>query len=174
MSEIEPTPISPSLTSEFYLWLWFRSDEQAGRFDIGESGERIELYVDDRLAFRTPGENKATAVLTGDNPSETVEAKAALFGGKVLQELRIRIRRDERDFLVTFKGPELHLTRVKLPQVVADDDGTAVLDRVAAYDELVYMVGDLFTRFCRERASDEWSGTILDQLRSWVEGSMRA
>ncbi|TVQ90932.1 MAG: hypothetical protein EA397_10565 [Deltaproteobacteria bacterium] len=173
MSTTEPTPTPTTLGSEFYLWLWWRSEEEAGRFDVGESGERIELFVDDRLAFRIPGETKVTAVLTGDNASESVEAKAALFGGKILQELRVRLRRDDRDFVVTLKGPEVHLTRVKLPQVLGDNEFEAILDRMSSYDELVWLVGELFTAFGRERASDAWTQDIEPRLRAWVEGSVR-
>jgi hypothetical protein len=173
MSAEEPTPISPSLASEFYLWLWWRSEERQGRFELAKGGERIELFVDDRLAFRTPGETRVSAVLTGDQPSESVEAKAALFGGKVLHELRIRLKRDDRDFGVTLKGPELHLTRAKLPQVLSETESEALMDRVATYDELVYLLGQLFTSFAEERASSEWATEVEPRLRAWVEGSVR-
>lgn len=173
MSAIEPTPTPTTLGSEFYLWLWWQSEQSGGKFSVGESGERIELYVDDRLAFRIPGEIKVTAVLTGDNASESVEAKAALFGGKILQELRVRLRRDDRDFLVTLKGPEVHLTRVKLPQVLGDNEFEVILDRMSSYDELAYLVGELFTAFSTVRASADWASEIEPQLRAWVEGSVR-
>jgi len=106
--ESDVTPVVPHLAPEFYTWLWYRSDQSGGSFDL-DGGDnpvgRIELWVDDRLAFRVPGDKKVSAVLTGDNPAESLEAKAALYGGKVLHEVRLRIKRDERDFAVTLKGP---------------------------------------------------------------------
>jgi hypothetical protein len=173
MSAAEPTPVPPGLASDFYLWLWYVSQRDGGRFDLGATGERVELYVDDRLAFRAPGETKVSAVLTGDNPSETIEARAAVFGGKILQELRVRLRRDEQEFAVTLKGPELHLTRIKLPQILSESESEAILDRMARYDELVFIVGEIFEGFCAVRASDAWVGEVEPALRAWVQGAMR-
>lgn len=173
MSGAEATPIPPSLAPEFYLWLWYTSQQGGGRFDLPETGERIELYVDDRLAFRAPGETKVTAVLTGDNPSETIEARAAVFGGKLLQELRVRVRRDETEFVVTLKGAEMHLTRVKLPQILSETEGEALLDRMARYDELAWIIGQLFAAFCALRCAPEWDDRIEGELRAWVQGGVR-
>jgi hypothetical protein len=65
----------------------------------------IHLWVDDRLAFRRPEDTKVTAVMTGENPAASLEARAALAGGKVLQEIRVGLRRDDREFFFTLKGP---------------------------------------------------------------------
>jgi len=173
MSAVEPTPVPPTLSSEFYLWLWHGSQERSGRFDLGATGERIELYVEDRLAFRSPGETRVSAVLTGDNPAETIEARAAVFGGKILQECRIRIRRDDQDYVVTLKGPEMHLTGIKLPPFAAESESEAIVDRMARYDELAYVVGQLFEVFCAERTSSGWEQTVEPALRAWVQGGVR-
>lgn len=171
MSEqTEATPILPHLASEFYLWLWWKSENSGGSFDLGDPAGRIDLWVDDRLAFRIPGDKKVTAVLTGDNPSETLEAKAALYGGKVLNDIRLRIKRDDRDFVVTLKGPEMHMTRISLPQALQDSAEEAIYDRLFLYDELCFVVGALFTAFCDARLGSGWADDTVPALRRWVEG----
>jgi hypothetical protein len=167
-------PVPPFLAAEFYLWLWWRSEEQGGVFDFGEPVGRIDLWMDDRLAFRRPGDKKVTAVMTGENPAEALEAKAALYGGKVLQEVRIRIKRDDRDFVVTLKGPELYLTRVSLPQALAEGEGEAVLDRIYLLDELTFMIRALFTTFSEERVQTSWVTEVEPALRRWVEAAPAA
>lgn len=171
MSEqAEATPIIPHLAPEFYLWLWFKSENGGGSFDLGGEIGRIDLWVDDRLAFRLPGDTKVTAVLTGSNPSETLEAKAALYGGKVLNDIRIRIKRDDRDFVVTLKGPEMHMTRISLPQALQESAEEAIYDRLFLYDELCFVVGALFEAFSAERLSEDWGEVTVPALRAWVEG----
>ncbi|MFK7930569.1 MAG: hypothetical protein AB8H79_20455 [Myxococcota bacterium] len=171
MSEnAEATPVLPHLAPEFYLWLWWRSETGGGSFDLGEEAGRIDLWIDDRLAFRIPGDKKVTAVLTGENPSESLEAKAALYGGKVLNEVRLRIKRDDRDFVVTLKGPELHMTRISLPQALQDSPEEAIYDRLFLYDELWFVIGSLFQTFTDERLSDAWAEDTVPALRAWVEG----
>jgi hypothetical protein len=170
----EATPVIPHLSSEFYLWLWWTSENNGGSFDLGEDAGHIDLWVDDRLAFRIPGDRKVTAVLTGDNPAEALEAKAALYGGKVLHEVRIRIKRDDREFVVTLKGPEMHVTRASLPQALQDSEDEAIYDRLFLYDELVFLLGALFRAFGEARVADAWRSEMLPALRAWVEGGPRA
>ena len=49
--------------------------------------------------------------MTGDNPAATLEARAALAGGKILQEIRVGIRRDDREYAPRrSRGPTAHVT----------------------------------------------------------------
>jgi hypothetical protein len=166
----DPTPVVPHLAAEFYLWLWWRSELDGGTFDLGEPVGRIEAWVDDRLAFRIPGEKKVTAVLTGDRASEALEARAAVYGGKVLQELRLFIRRDDREFKVTLKGPEVHLTRASLPQQLQEAEDEAIYDRIFLYDELHFIIAGLFRAFAARRTTDAWAREDVPAIRAWVGG----
>ncbi|MEN0063531.1 MAG: hypothetical protein AAGA48_15380 [Myxococcota bacterium] len=170
MSEAEGLPILPHTAGEFYAWLWWASEQQGATFDLAEPVGRVELWVDERLAFRTPDDTKLIAVMTGDNPAATLEARAALAGGKVLQEMRVGIRRDEREFLATLKGPAAHLHAVKLPQVVADGGEEVLYDRIHLYEELCFIIEGLFREFARVRTSDIWSDEVLPALHGWILG----
>jgi hypothetical protein len=167
----EALPIVPHAAGEFYLWLWWMSESHRNGLEVNEQVGRIDLWVDQRLAFRNPEETRVSAVLTGDNPSETLEAKAAVYGGKVLQEVRLHIGRDEREFLVTLKGPEMHMAGLKLPQALKESPEEAVYDRLFLYDEIVFVIGGLFQRFASLRSSPAWSGTVVPAIMAWVEGA---
>jgi len=170
MSEAEGLPVLPHVAGEFYAWLWWASETRGAHFELGEPVGAVELWVDERLAFRNPDDTKVTAVMTGDNPAATLEAKAALAGGKVLQELRLGMRRDDREFLVTLKGPSMHLQSLKLPQVVDDGDEEILFERIHLYDEVVFVLGGLFAQFAAVRTSDEWAQDVLPGLHDWVLG----
>jgi hypothetical protein len=170
MSDAEGLPIVPHLSSEFYVWLWWASEAQGSVFDLPEPVGRIDLWVDERLAFRSANDTKVTAIMTGEAPSTSLEARAALAGGKVLQELRIGLRRDEREFTVTLKGPHLHVSGAKLPQVVSDGIDEVLYDRMFLYSELTLIVGALYRRFAALRVSDEWDAETLPALKAWVGG----
>jgi hypothetical protein len=163
-------PIPPHLAGEFYVWLWWASEDRGGTFDLGDPIGRVDVWVDDRLAFRQPGENRISAVMTGENPSTTLESRAALAGGKVLQELRVGIRRDEREFSLTLKGPPMHFSQVKLPQVVSEGGEEAMLDRMHLYEEISAVVAGLFRVYTRARVAAEWNDDDLPALRRWVVG----
>ena len=55
----------PHLTAEFFVWLWFASEREGGSMDVGEGVGLIDFWVDERLSFRSPDEDKPRAVLTG-------------------------------------------------------------------------------------------------------------
>ena len=99
MSGNEATPIPPHLAGELYLWLWWASEAWQGRFELDQPVGVVHIWVDDRLAFRRPDDTKISAVMTGENPASSLEARAALAGGKVLQDLKIGIRRDDLTWL---------------------------------------------------------------------------
>jgi hypothetical protein len=122
----EATPVPAHLGGEFYLWLWFVSERDSAEFELDKPIGAVQVWVDDRLAFRRPEDTKATAVMTGENPAASLEARAALAGGKVLQELRLGVRRDDREFTATLKGPGVMIGQLKVPQVLSDAPEEAV------------------------------------------------
>ena len=166
----EPLPMPAHLSAEFYAWLWWTSERQQGEFDLGGEFGAIDIWVDERLAFRHPAEGKVCAVMTGDNPSTTLEARAALAGGKVLQELRLGLRRDAREFYVTLRGAAMDFTQVKLPPLVKGSDDTVTYERMFLYEELSFVVAQLYQRFATERVSQQWGAEVLPAVERWVSG----
>lgn len=173
MSTGEVTPVPPHLAGEFYLWLWWASEQRQARFDLPAPVGTVHVWVDDRLAFRRPDETKVTAVLTGENPAASLEARAALAGGKVLQELRIGLRRDDREFVATLKGPGVFLGGLKVPGVLSEAAEEAVIDRMFLVEEVMLVVDGLLREFSAARASARWGIEVLPALRSWLLGDER-
>ncbi len=172
MSE-QATPIPAHLGSEFLLWLWYTSEVQQGRFDLAAPAGRVDVWVDDRLAFRQPTDLKVTAVVTGENPALAPEARAALVGGKVLQDLRLGIKRDDREYAVTLRGAALDVAALKLPQALADRTDEAVADRMFLVEELQLVVAALFTAFASARGTDAWTRQTVPAIRTWLVAGAR-
>lgn len=166
----EGLPIPSHLAGEFYAWLWFQSEKNGGAFSLPHPVGHVDVWVDERIAFRNPDEQKVAAVMTGENPSATLEARAALAGGKVLQDLRVGVRRDDREYTVTFKGPALHFQGLKLPQVVSDGGEEVILDRMHLYEEICLILAGLFRQWADLRSSGAWASEVLPELKAWVEG----
>ena len=167
----DPTPALPHLVTEFFAWLWYASERDGGTFAL-DDGTVFTFWVDDRLSFRLPDEDKARAVLTGESAAATLEARAALAGGKVVRDLRLALRREEREYAVTLKGLHLDLAGAKLPaELKASDAQEEVLyERMFLVDELWFMVGALYGRFAQERAGGAWASEHLPAMRRWASG----
>ncbi len=159
----------PHIASDFYLFLWFASEVGRGVIEPAD-GSPFSWWVDDRLSFRPAGEDKVNAVLTGDNPSTTPEARAALAGGKVLRDLRLALRRDDREYSVTLRGPNVAISGAKLPQQVKTGEPTEILlDRMFLYEELHWMLGTMFRRYAEERTAPGWAA-YAGRMREWASG----
>lgn len=170
MSANEATPIPPHLAGELYLWLWWASEEQQGRFELGQPVGAIHLWVDDRLAFRRPDDTKISAVMTGENPASSLEARAALAGGKVLQDIKIGIRRDDREFSLVLRGPGMFIGGLKVPQVLSEEKDEAVVDRMFLIEEVQFILDGLLQAFAAVRASPRWRDEVLPRMRAWLTG----
>ncbi|MCB9676006.1 MAG: hypothetical protein H6737_12860 [Alphaproteobacteria bacterium] len=172
MSEQDGLPVLPHLAGEFYTWLWWSSEVQGAVFSLPDPVGQIELWVDERLAFRNADDTKVTAVMTGEAPSTSLEARAALAGGKVLNDLRVGIRRDDREFTVTLKGPAMHITGAKLPQVMSEGIDEVLYDRMFLYGELSLVLAALYDTFAEKRVSAAWESEVLPGLRRWIGGEL--
>lgn len=168
----DATPIPAHIGPEFLLWLWWRSERDEARFDLEKPVGRISLWVDERLAFRRPSDLKVTAVLTGENPSTTPEARAALAGGKVVQELRIGMKRDDREYTATLRGSGVDISGLKVPQVMSEKEDDAIADRMFLYEEFVLVLSALMQAFAEERTSRDWSKQTLPTMRAWLAAEL--
>jgi hypothetical protein len=167
----EGTPAFPHLSLEFFVWLWYASEREGGSFFLGDELGRIDAWVDDRLAFRTADEDKVRAVMTGENAASTLEARAALAGGKVVADLRLNLRREEREYSVVLKGPHLDLQGAKLPAHQKGGEDELLYERMFLYEDLWFCIGALYRVFAVERASPDWGRGTVPAIRRWVGGA---
>ncbi len=160
--------LPPHVSADFYLWLWYTSEARGGRFTL-EDGTLVEVYLDDRLALRDTGEERPTTLLTGDSPGTTPEARAAVLGGKVPKELRLLVRREDREYHVTLRGERVGLAGAKLATQVKSGEVLEVLmDRMFVYEELHWLVSCLLRQFAVERVSESWRTDAVPAMRAWL------
>ncbi len=170
MTEAAP-PVLPHLTIEFFVWLWYASEREGGTFHLGESVGVADAWIDERLSFRSVDEDKARAVLTGEDTASSAEARAALASGKVVRDLQMHIRREEREYTVTLRGPNLDFAGLKLPPHEPSGEEELLYERMYLYEDLWAVVGALYQRFALERTSESWHNTILPAMRAWAGGA---
>lgn len=164
----QETPLLTHLPAEFLTWLWFTSESSGGVMQLGPELGAIIVYVDDRISFRALEDDKPRAVLTGENASDTLEARAALAGGRVVKDLRLALKREDREYSVTLKGTLLDLSAAKLPGMVKGNVEEVLYDRMYLYEELHTLVAALLRVFAQARTSDAWREETLPAMRAWV------
>ena len=170
MNNMESQPVLPHLGPEFYAWLWFASEAEGGTMDLGGEMGVVDVWVDERLAFQTPGEAKNRAVMTGENTSSSLEALAALASGKVVREVQVHLRHGDHEFQLTLRGSQMDLSGLKLPPHSSDGEEELLYERMYLYEEMWHVVGALYGHFARLRTGESWSDEILPSMRAWLQG----
>ncbi len=164
----------PHLSTEFFAWLWYASERGGGRIDLGSDlgsdlGE-IVVFVDDRLSLRGIDALGNRTVLTGADIARAVEAKAALGVGKVVQEIRLCVQLDEREYALTLRAPTMDVHGLVLPPVAgnAADPLDQLFARMEAIEEVWGVLGALYRSFATVRTSPAWRDTIVKDVREWL------
>lgn len=158
----EPAPFPPHVGHEFLLWLW-RVSAVGGRLHLSDRVGAVDIWVDDRLVFRDQGESKPVVVLTGENPAAGETARTALLSGKALREIRIGMRRDDREYHATLDG-ELTIKGLDLPTAVSEDLESTLLDRKFLFEEFASVLRAAFEQYCSRRLD----GSYRADLEAWL------
>jgi hypothetical protein len=158
----------PHLASDFFAWLWYTSEQSGGQIDL--DGQSIRIWVDDLLAFRSPGQDSSRAVLTGDDAPRGAEARAALVSGKVLRELRLRVDHDDREYALTLRAPDLDIAGLVLPPhaAEAEDEAATLHARMESFEAIWSLVTRLYRSFAAVRTSDAWRDDVVPDLVGWL------
>lgn len=161
----EPTPFPTHLGSEFLLWLWCIADTES-HMNVSGLGV-IDLWVEDRIAFRPSGGSTATVLVTAENSAQDTAAFAALYAGKRVQQIRLGLRRDEREFTFTL-DENLHVRALKLPSILSEGAEEAVLDRMHLIDEVQTVIVQLFVKFAALRRD---LPLFKERVGSWLSAA---
>ena len=158
------------LGKEFLTWLWYRSDVQEGLLEVGDGGPAVELSLCDRIVLSGAGKGAEKVAIRTEEPSVNPEARVALRQGKKVEQGRIQIVRDQREWTFTIRGETLALGSIKIPAVLTRDEDDRLRERLALLDQLDGMITALFLSFVRLRTRPaEWAEE-QKRIEDWIAG----
>ena len=167
----DPLEMAPYLPDEFILWVWYRSERDFTTFHLS-TGETVDLWIDDKLAFASSAEDKAVSTFRGGAPSTLPEARLSVLSGRRIQEARFGMRRGEAEwnFVLKVKAGDLLVSGLKIPSVVKDDAEEMIYERAYLMDSVEEVLGDLFTQYFKLRTSPEWETGEREETHNWLMG----
>lgn len=160
-------PASWFLGKEFLLWLWWKSETAYGAIEVPPMGA-IEFWIDDRIQFRTEGEQPQISDLKGGQPTATAEARSALRAGKTVETANVGVRLGEREYSMAVKGETLEFAGLKVPGEVKDGLDERIFERMFLLDEITAILDGLFFRFTEERLDPDFRVKTLQPIREWI------
>ena len=114
------------LGREFLTWLWFQAEANETPFEItAPSGEKtsFDLWIDDRVILESSGSKAHVHTLKGGDPSQSLEAAAALKSGKTVSEVKIGISVEGYgEFTCVLNYQDLSPRSIQLPDVIEEED----------------------------------------------------
>jgi hypothetical protein len=161
------------LGRDFLTWLWFKSDTQEGLVKVGENTATAEIWFTDRVVLSTHGDLPERVAINTDDPSGNAEARTALRQGKKVDQARLRIVKDQREWLVTVKSESLALGAIKIPQLLTKEEDDQIRERLVFLDQLDSITVSLFKRFIALRNDNSrWDDTCA-AMATWINSPLR-
>ena len=160
-----------SLGEEFLTWLWFKTEEQAGRIELPLFA--IEASFGRRVVLMSGDGEFAERILCQGQHADLREGKEALRQGKKVAEARILITRDNNRYEFTYRASGFQYQATALPplqpaETESDREGLN-LERIYYLEMATGTMECLAEAFQALRRSDQWPGE-LTRLRAWVVG----
>ena len=163
---------------EFLTWLWWKSEERGGSVKLEGQGDIIVVFEKHMLLEYGEADYNERLVCSGLQ-TELKEARTGLRTGKKLEQARIQLIKDEREYNLTLGATFFEFRNVKLPKTEGADASSdspeaemegAILERIYLFEELVKIVNDLLRMFAEVRTSERWPEEVA-RVRSWVHKS---
>jgi recombination associated protein RdgC len=158
------------LGRDFLIWLWFKSETNEGRFDLGDLGS-VELLFDGRVTLQSDGDTYAeTITCSGENPPLR-EARFALTKSKKVTQAALRLIVGDNEWSFTLDSTWLNFKSLKTPTVAhdkKDDPDGLFYERIFLIEQPLRAIDTLFSAFTKTRTSPEWDTQELPALMEWI------
>ena len=179
------------LGREWLLYLWYES-ERMGAEDVEALREDatvplvrppqelftppgvdpFALYVTSPLGLESRFDVVERVSITGTEPSESNEARAALREGKLPAKLKLEIIRGEREWACSLDGDTLSMSGVRLPAELKKEEEAALEERLYLLGELEAMLDALLQQYVELRLSKRFTSSVRPAMREWLLSSV--
>jgi len=163
---------SAILGQEFLTWLWFKSEQQGGRFK-GPEGEWFEAYMEQRISVEGgSGEGKEVATVAGQH-AQLAEARMGLTTGKKVNRAQLRLAQDSEEWSVQLKAEDFACGSLKTPKVdtrreQGEDPDGAWLEKLYLLEKCLGFIDALYRQFLDLRLSSLKWPEELAAFRKWL------
>ena len=161
------------LGREFLTWLVYHADSEGGAFPGANDVSDFTIGFGGRLTLRTPGGMVTDVTMKGPAPSLSADLRYALAGGLSVKEADLLLSQDERKFSFGLNSEQFDLKRVKLPELLTEEDDDRADERLALLSDLDAALRVSFAHFLGLRAKPGWKRTIVPLIRAWLTEGTR-
>ena len=135
-----------------------------------ERGRRVAAVCD--AVLRALGDATGEIAARGPATGHSSDVRYAIAGGLTVRELDLIFERDERLWMATVSAENFDLKRVKLPELLSEEDSERVSERLTLIADLDGMLKASFAVFLHDRLTSRWQKQTIPALRDWLKRSI--
>jgi recombination associated protein RdgC len=164
------------LGKEFLLWLWSRSENNAGLFALSD-GRKAELWFDGKMTLSSESD-RGTDTITCSGPSPWMEeARFALTEGKMITKAALKLYVGENQWSFVLDSEWLNFRSLKTIGVVQDkakDPDGLFYEKVFLTEQAVEVMDAIFEAFINLRLSPKWGEEEVPRIQKWMKEGKKA
>ncbi len=157
----------------FLLWLWYHSDIDDTIFYLSD-GSVITLAIDNQITLEAKLTEAERTVLSGGAPSDSREAFEALHQGKVVSQAKLRVQREEKEWIFVMTGATLAISGLKIPALMTKADDDKLYERQGLIEEIDGLMRGLYERFLSIRLDHDGWKLEESNMIDWIARKMKA
>lgn len=153
------------LGREFLTWLLFAAS--------GEQGMQVDEFsvtVGARVQMKALGEGAGEFTARGVAPAETADVRYCMAGGHTVRACELYFSENDRVSVATVNADGFDLSRVRLPELLSEEDAERMQERLLFIDELDTMLKTAFAKFLDVRLKC-WPETLAS-MTEWLRQSI--
>ena len=155
----------------FLVWLWYHSDIDESIFRLSD-GSLMTLVFDNAMTLEVKLAEAERATLSGGAPASSREAHEALRQGKLVRSVKIRVERDEKEWVFVLTAQTLALSSLKIPALMTKEEDEKLYERQYLIEEIDSLVGGWCERFRAIRLEDKKWEQEAKALSAWIYADM--
>ena len=151
----------------FLIWLWYHADVDESVFRLSD-GSLLTLTFDNQMTLEVKLAESERATLSGGSPAASSEAHEALRQGKLVSSAKIRIERDEKEWIFVLNAQTLALTGLKIPALMTKEADDKLYERQYLIEEIDSLVRGLYERFLSIRLDEKAWKSESKSISAWI------
>ncbi len=151
----------------FLIWLWYHADIDESMFRLSD-GSLLSLVFDNQMTLEVKLAEAERATLSGGSPAASREAHEALRQGKFVSHAKIRVERDEKEWIFVLNAHSLALSGLKIPALMTKESDEKLFERQYLIEEIDSLIRGLYERFLTIRLDENAWKKESKALSAWI------
>ncbi len=151
----------------FLVWLWYHSDIDESVFRLSD-GSLMTLIFDNAMTLEVKLAEAERATLSGGSPASSKEAHEALRQGKLVRSVKLRVERDEKEWVFVLTAQTLALSSLKIPALMTKEEDEKLYERQYLIEEIDSLIRGLYERFLNIRLDEKSWQKESKSMSAWI------